>query len=305
MVNTVRSGQLVVNKTGGNMLQRLQPPLYLAETPWLDYERDCALASCESLTKELRALSGKATTKRVHDARVALRRWSAVWAVLKEDGWESKKFKHGVGAKLKKLRSLLGELRDWDVNLELGKSMCVPQSTLKVWARKRASLRRSSKSLVKDLDTTDMAAELASYLLTRPDKMRTKMPGLLQPMSNAYEHLDRYLALHEDAVRQLEPRANSIEELHQLRLEIKRWRYTLTEFFGLTNLHLVRAQQYLGKLHDIDRLKKLLEAQELKRSKPAQKCANQLEDEITRLRREFNAIRRDLPYGLRPTVSSM
>jgi CHAD domain-containing protein len=182
--------------------------------------------------------------------------------------------------------------------------MGVPQSILKDWERERAAARRNSKSLVKDLDTNELSTQLAIYLQQRPVKMREKMPDLLDPMANAYEHLDKYLAIHEEAVRQLEPRANSIEDLHQLRLEIKRWRYTLTEFFGLTNLHLVRAQQYLGKLHDVDRLMKLLEEHGSKRSKTKEKCSARLQDEISRLRREFGAIRRDLPYGLRPSVSS-
>ena len=70
------------------------------------------------------------------------------------------------------------------------------------------------------------------------------------------------------------------------------------EFFGLTNLELVRAQQYLGKLNDLDRTRNLLLRDgELD-------ALIKLKAEYQGIRRQFNAIRKNLPYGLRPYMKS-
>src|SRR5262249_28091182 len=75
----------------------------------------------------------------------------------------------------------------------------------------------------------------------------------------AYEHLEPYLVHLEGLTRETEMKAFTPAQLHELRIEIKSWRYFLTEFFGLTNLQIVKAQQLLGKVHDIDRMLEILD----------------------------------------------
>jgi CHAD domain-containing protein len=107
----------------------------------------------------------------------------------------------------------------------------------------------------------------------------------------------------EQFARQVERKASTPESLHQLRLCIKAWRYLLTEFFGLTNLELVKAQQLLGKFNDVHRALVLLEsdpqAQEL-----AKDAIAKLQKQSEQLMKEFSEFRKALPYGLRPTIVS-
>src|SRR5262249_37550434 len=128
----------------------------------------------------------------------------------------------------------------------------------------------------------------------RPLKLRDKWAQTGEPMESAFNHIDTYILAQEDMVRELEARAQTPEQLHELRLGVKRWRYMLTEFFGLTTLQLVRAQQILGRLHDLDRISDLLDGN----------CPDdvrlRLEDQRRQLLQDFSLIRQCLPYGLRP-----
>jgi hypothetical protein len=87
-----------------------------------------------------------------------------------------------------------------------------------------------------------------------------------------------------------------------LRLSIKAWRYLLAEFYGLTNLQLVRAQQILGKLNDLHRVETLLAES---KTPLANEALSKLNEQREKLLDDFTQFRESLPYGLRPTISSI
>jgi len=274
-------------------------PTHLDETPWLEFEQATVLALCESVEKELNKLMDKASAKQVHDTRVALRRWFSVWWVLKQDHWQSKKFKRQAITRLRRLLRTLGSLRDWDVNIALGEELGCSKEILKSWDRERDVARDTVKKTIKSLNPGSLMRRVRKYLKRRPARLKAKLPETAEPMESAYNHIDGFILAQEETVRELEMRAHTPEELHELRLGVKRWRYLLTEFFGLTNLQLVRTQQILGKLHDLDRIKDLL----------AYNCPDEvgtkLEAQRRQLLQDFSLIRESLPYGLRPLLVSV
>lgn len=274
-------------------------PPHLAQSSWINYEAQAAISVVESLSDELKRLSKKVNAERVHKSRVALRRWFSVWQVMKDDDWQSKKFKKNVAKPLRKLLSMLGDLRDQDVNLELGEKLEVNKELLSRWKSERKRLKTQLCDYVDELDLNELVGEIPKYLRDRADKVEKANKNGKVLQESAYVHLDRYVIEHERQVRQMATSATSPEELHALRLSIKRWRYVLTEFFGLTNLELVRAQQLLGQIHDLDRLTPALKA-----DKSSQRALVNLERRRMQLLEEFARMRNDLPYGLRPVMYS-
>jgi CHAD domain-containing protein len=274
------------------------PPQY-EESSWLEFELSRARALADALSLELEPLTRKPTAARVHSTRVVLRRWFSVWALLREDHWESGKFKHNVIKKLRRLSKLLGELRDWDVNLELGASFGCPQELLAHWEEERKLIRKEVKDRIGGLGTAKLLMRLRNYLQRHYEKLRTESASSPVKAQSTYERLNEAVTNQEERVKELEATASTPEELHQLRLAIKRWRYLMTEFFGLTNLQLVKAQQLLGRLNDYKRLENLLIGEELP------EVASKLKAERERILVEFAGIRGALPYGLRPLMISI
>lgn len=296
-------------------------PLHLVTLNWLDFERDTAAKVADNVASELYGLSKKATVKRVHDTRVALRQWVSIWQVLKRDGWKEKKSWKKLGKKLQQLQKLLGELRDWDVNLETAKSFDIPDAVHLEWSIERAKVSKRVSLRLRELDLRGMSKELPRFVEKRFRKLKKELrnSGSEQLFVSAYAHLNPYLEEQEEATRLLEEHACEPESLHRLRLCIKSWRYLLTEFFGLTNLQLVRAQQLLGRYNDASRALNLLEqwqtaAQSQAAGQPQTEMANNSQvakDAVQRLEsyqgeilKEFTEIRSSLPFGLRPSVRS-
>jgi CHAD domain-containing protein len=282
----------------------LTPP-HLKQCSWLEFEEGTVLAVCENLSTELKRISKKASVKRVHDTRVALRRWDSVWWVLEHDGWCTKKYWQRVGKKLKKLRKVLGELRDWDVNLEMGDSLGVPDRIKDRWLEARRHTSNKVQSEVDGMDMEDIIKQLNKFLRRRPLELRQEIAqtDVLKLAESAYQHLEPFLQEREEAARQLERRARDPISLHALRVSVKEWRYFLTEFFGLTNIELVRAQQVLGKYNDNHRVLTLLR-QDDQAAALAKDVIADIEEQSKQLMKEFSEFRKSLPYGLRPVVQS-
>ncbi len=276
-------------------------PPHIVETPWLEYQQLRARVLCDALSIELEGISSKPSAARVHDTRVTLRRWFSVWAVLKQDGWESRKIRSKVIKPLRQLLRALGSLRDWDVALELGQALGCPQTVLEEWSKEQRQARREVKAFISRIDTGALVMRLLNHLIKRYEKLRSS--AISEPGSklSTYEHLDLAVTQQETRVKELESTASTPAELHQLRLAIKRWRYLMTEFFGLTNLQLVKAQQLLGRLNDYQRLDMLLAAQ----SEQLPQLSANLKAESQRLLGELDCLRHSLPYGLRPKVLSL
>jgi CHAD domain-containing protein len=276
-----------------------QAPSYLQNTPWVDFElargRDLSL----NLSKQLKRLRQKSGVEQVHDARVALRRWLCVWDILKTDGWQSGKFKRRYTVKLSSLRKDLGKVRDWDVCLDFGRQYNLSTGILRSWKRKRRQALAKVYKHLRRLPLKELAHKLDKYLVRRSHRIKRKIDQTSWIYPSAYDHLVIYLRQREESTRQLEAVAQTVEELHRLRLAIKDWRYFLTELFGLTNLELVKAQQYLGQIHDLERLDKLLSGQ------TEFYALTKIRAEKNRLLQEFNQLRQNLPYGLKPQEISL
>jgi CHAD domain-containing protein len=295
-----QSGDSIARSSKSTHFVAAIPP-HIEQASWLDFQKSTELLLCDSVSQELAPLSKKPTEKRVHETRVALRRWFSVWAVLKEDGWSSKKINKKVVSKLRKLLKALGNLRDLDVNIELGKTFGCPQSILAEWDEQQRHVRRKVRSRIDHLEPAVLLMRLRNYLNKRYVALRDKNANSSAKPVSTYYLLDRYVCEQEMRVKELESAASTPEELHKLRLAIKRWRYLLTEFFGLTNLQLVRAQQLLGRLNDYQRIEKLL----IERQLPElNELTEKIKTERQRLIEEFATVREELPYGLRPVVIS-
>lgn len=273
---------------------------HLGKTNWLDFEYQTITNLSANLVVELDRLVSKTTTKRVHEARVMLRRWFSVWKFMKKDGWGSDDFERHVEGKLRKLLKKLGKLRDWDVNTQAASDLGVPQSARKMWKTKRETIRRKVSKTIDKLDVEEIDDQLKAHLAEQYSglKRHTAKTRNKSIAESAYERIEAHLGKQEELVRKLEAKAKTTEELHDLRLEIKRWRYILTEFFGLTNMELQKAQQCLGKLNDFNRLRILLS------DTGNQKAKLKLEKLCQEYRKKFGAIRHELCYGLRPYVAS-
>ncbi len=278
-------------------------PPHLDGSPWLMFEQQRALHIYDDLSRTLRRLSKKPSADRVHEARVVLRRWDCIWNVLDVDGWSTKKYWKEVGKELKKIRHLLGALRDCDVNIEVAESLHVPQDIIEKWLKERKSIARKTKKELKNLDVDKLLKRLSTFLLKRPEKLRHDFESNGNSgADSAYNHLEPFVKAQEEIAMKLASDAKTPEELHALRLGIKGWRYLLAEFYGLTNLHLVRAQQILGKLNDLHRVEVLLAATG---SPLANESLSKLNEEREKLLDDFTQFRETLPYGLRPTISSI
>jgi CHAD domain-containing protein len=280
-------------------------PPHLTQRTWLEFEEATASSLCDSLAAELKLIRKKVSAKHVHDTRVALRRWNSVWKVLQRDGWRTKKFWQGVGKPLKHLRQRLGQLRDWDVNLEIAASLGVPEAIMKDWQDQRAKVEKAVRAEVRRLDIKELTAALRKFIRKRPLELRREIAQtkLRRLSETAYSHIDPFLTEQEDLVRKLEKIAADPITLHKLRLSIKSWRYLLTEFFGLTNIELVKGQQILGKYNDLHRILVLLRA-DTRTAELAKDIVARLEQQSDQLMKEFTEFRKTLPYGLRPTVIS-
>lgn len=278
---------------------------HLKERSWLEFEESTAIALCNNLAEELKLLAKKANARHVHDTRVALRRWDAVWSVLERDGWRTDAYNKRVGRHLKRLRKRLGELRDWDVNIETGQSFSVPDQLLERWKQERSQAEKRMRRGLKEMKVGKLPKRLRKFIEKRPFQLRREIAQVKVRLlaENAYEHLEPYLVEQEELTKDAEAVAHDWQTLHQLRLRIKHWRYLLTEFFGLTNLELVRAQQLLGKYNDISRISRLLNESEHTKAL-AKDALAKIESQSELLMKEFTEFRKSLPYGLRPAVVS-
>lgn len=300
-----------------NRLTRLQgireapetAPPHLREQPWLELEQKTALGIYEDIEKVLKKLAkaklGKEPApKLVHETRVVLRRWESIWGVLERDGWSEKKFWKSTGSPLRKLHKLLGALRDWDVNIELADEYELPDSVRKVFKKERARAGKKVSKRLKKLKIKKISKDLLKFLLKRPQQIAVKHAGSSKLFQSAYSHLEPLLAEQEETARGLEAHARTPSELHELRLVVKAWRYLLADFFGLTNLELVRAQQLLGKLNDLERLGQLVGAIAAQDA-GATRAMIKIQEQKLKLLSDFDSLRTNFPYGLRPSVTSV
>jgi CHAD domain-containing protein len=296
-------------------MRHLQVPSHLLNCDWAAYE----LSVLASLTFDLQDTTGKLekklTTSRVHNARIVLRRFQSVGRILDRDGLRLEEYDRAKKC-LNSVRKNLGKLRDLEVLVELAQTFDLDRSILKTWESNRESRHRKTieqiepkkmRRLLKDLSGAIRHAKRPIALFYPPPDQTAHHYNGRGKIECAYGHLEPYLVQIEAVTREHEIKAFSPTQLHELRIEIKSWRYFLTEFFGLTNLQLVRAQQLLGKVHDLDRMLEILSDRQSDRQRlPALPSDNlgRINTFRDKLLGDFGKFRKHLPYGLRPSIIS-
>lgn len=277
-------------------------PPHVRNCSWPVFEARVLAELVPDLKRVVSNLTKKRSTKKVHSTRITLRRWQAIGQVVANDDWKLAEYNR-LDKSLNKLRKSLGDLRDSEVLLELAADLKLPRKLTRRW---KADRKRLLKKVDKCLAKANPLPKLRSF--ARLIKKRKKQLAIQEDRSqfgyiSASQHLEPLLQTMEEQTHDLEDKAVLPEQLHQLRIKIKNWRYLLTEFYGLTNLQLVKAQQVLGKLHDLDRLLEVL-----KESGDISMLDNQKLDQIRTRRKElldeFNTFRQSLPYGLRPSITT-
>lgn len=297
-------------------------PEHLLMLNWFELEETRALSVLEEMQAALKLIDEKLSPRRVHEVRVVIRRWYSVWDILKVDNWRDHRYDKKVGKPLTKLNKALGRLRDLDVNIELATAFHAPTVLLSHWRRLRNKRRRKVAEKLASLKAKRIGKELAEHLSRRAYEIERLLIPLsedeersatanhtLSPLAkSSYHHLAAYLERCEEEARVMASQHLSYEELHELRLIIKRWRYLLAEFFGLTNLELVKVQQLLGKHHDLVRLREEIENFEKKQNshlsgdekKKLKQTTSRITLELARLDDVIEKLKPELPYGLRP-----
>ncbi|MBZ0187747.1 MAG: CHAD domain-containing protein [Candidatus Obscuribacterales bacterium] len=270
------------------------------EADWLEYEYLVALDALASLESMARVLDKKKNNKRVHNTRIAFRRWYSVWSILARDLWQTEKFEVGLGKRVRACYKTLGKVRDWDVNYKLAKSLTLSESIVRRWAKKRSAVRAAAFKQLRKLALRDLVIDLRKYVVKRHKKLAEGRDKASEP---AFTHIERFLSIHEKETAKLAAKASNIEGLHAMRLSIKAWRYILVEFFGLSSIKLVQAQQLLGKIVDLERMKGYLTLMESGKSVSKNEIVRAMEivsKEEEKLISELDSLKAALPYGFRP-----
>lgn len=287
-------------------------PEHLLSLSWFDLEEERALSVLSDLESELKGIHKKLSPKRVHQARVVIRRWYSIWEILSADNWQDNEYEKSVGLRLGKFNKNLGKLRDIDVNIAMAKQFQAPIEFVLMLEKRRSKIEAKLYKKITKVKVKKILRGIEEHLSRRAyelEKMLDPLPeddidGPILLDGAAYPHIDAFLKEQEEETKELSRRARTEQELHKLRLTIKRWRYLLTEFFGVTNLILVEAQSDLGKHHDLTRLRTELTAFENKsresRKKSINECHERIKLELKRLEEDFLALVDKLPYGLRP-----
>lgn len=271
----------------------------MLDTNFLDFQVAVANDAVNRLWENANKLEKRKSKsgKRVHNMRVAFRRWYSVWNVLSREGFETKKFKRKVASKLKKAYKLLGAVRDWDVNLNTGKDCGVPERVLAKWQHERNRVEDETFAGLKNLKLRKTVKKLSKYIKKRSKKLRDKYGQEGRYNARPRDAIEGYLAQTEAKTRDLALNASSLEELHALRLSIKAWRYILVEFYGHSADALVEAQQLLGQINDLERVRVLLIDED------ASLVSDTIETVVGKQAELLNTleeVKLTLPYGLRP-----
>ncbi len=285
------SATIEVNNTNG-----AKNP-FTDRVPWVSFQAAAAHRLLEQIQTELKRVKSKRSKKRIHDARVALRRWFAIWHVMRDDGWESKKFRAKAIVPMEDLLAQLGEVRDMDVLLGLAKDLGCKDSFLEKIENYRTEAEHELTTKLKKVDAEVLVVYIAKYLQKRRRKMEAGVRQSTLGKETASQHMHVILAHHEQQVQKLQEDISDSKGMHHLRLGIKAWRYLLTEFFGLKSQELEDAQGLLGDIHDLDKLSEWL----LNEGSNIVAISNLKQRRTAFLEDVPDALRR-LPFGLRPSA---
>ena len=193
----------------------------------------------------------------VHDLRVALRRCRSLAdgliAIDPDSSWKDMK-KAG-----KKLFQALGELRDMQVMEEWIEKLCDPGSSsdqvadpvaIRLLAHVHSREAECKQHAFKDLNQFDRK-QWRQWSRSLPRRASRVRPGSVVYLHLALEKWTAAYDLHQHALR-----SRSQVSWHQLRIGIKRFRYTVENFLPrqheLWGDDLKELQDLLGEVHDLD-----------------------------------------------------
>ena len=186
----------------------------------------------------------------VHDLRVALRRCRSLadglMAIDPDPSWKEMK-KAG-----KKLFQALGELRDMQVMAEWIEKLGAPDDPVAVKLLNHVHARETEckQFAFKDLNQFDRK-QWRQWSRTLPRRAARVRLGSVVYLHLALEKWTAAYDLHKHAIR-----TRSRVSLHQLRIGIKRFRYTVENFLprqhALWGDDLKELQDLLGEVHDLD-----------------------------------------------------
>ncbi len=194
----------------------------------------------------------------VHDLRVAIRRCRSMadgfLSVDPDPAWKQMK------RLAKPLFSSLGDLRDTQVMLEWVEKLAphddpVKESLTAGLTEKETLLKSAAQETLAEFDR-ERWAELNEHL--------AKRTGIIPPEGLVFQHLalERWTDAHELHRRALRNRSGVA--YHQLRIGIKRFRYTIENFLPERHTKWSKAlrdlQDDLGEVHDFDVLRAMIRA---------------------------------------------
>ena len=204
----------------------------------------------ERVLKELEHVQKEPEADAVHDLRVAIRRCRSVGAVMQEvdpdPAWRE------MRRVPRKLFRRLGELRDAQVMDEWVKKLATEDDSVRAqlqtaFAKNEPELRQRALRAAERFD--DKAWERLERKLQK--RARLVQPGSLAAECLAVERFEEAKELHTKAQR-----TENSQSWHQLRIGLKRLRYTveslLPEQYALWSDNLKRLQDLLGEVHDLD-----------------------------------------------------
>lgn len=192
----------------------------------------------------------------VHDLRVALRRCRSLAAGLAEV--DSDPAWRDMRRESRKLFRRLGALRDLHVQVEWLQKLApeddpVRQVLLDLMASRETELRTETAAALEEFDGKQWQA----WSRQLPERARRLPLDGLVAQHLALQRLEEARAMHRRALRNRNPAA-----WHELRMEIKRFRYTVENFlperYAAWGKDLKHLQDLLGEVHDLDVLRETL-----------------------------------------------
>lgn len=223
--------------------------------PWVNEEAKAVKRVAKLMHTSLSKLMDETSRKGIHEARVSLRHWFALWPILQEDGWQDQTFENRVVKVLNNLLKKLGDVRDLDVNIKIGKNLGCHKKIIKGWKSERKKAKGKLKAFLRNTNLTTILDELDEFVRKEPVIVSEHIKGSSSENETAKKHLGLVLNSQASFTKNLASTAANTKQLHQLRLAIKRWRYLLEDFSGTSSQKLEKAQEALGKLRDLERIR--------------------------------------------------
>jgi CHAD domain-containing protein len=216
------------------------------------------------LLHEAGTISGE-NIEELHDMRVATRRLRAAFDVF-EEGFESKTTKTLLKG-MRKTGRALGSVRDIDVFIEkaqmyiqnqLAGNEAELQALMDAWKSQRDQNRIKMLLYMNSENYKNFKRRFFSFVSTEGAGVIQREEGLMN--QGQIRHIAPVMIYNRLAgVREFEPliKTASIQQLHALRIEFKKFRYTLEFFREILGKEINKVigalkemQDYLGNLHD-------------------------------------------------------